>query len=795
MRCAFFLLIILLGVPVCPAKAQFLTGYGGQDRREIVPESSVPGATHDFVEAVDPVPEPVFQPLMTRGHLPVAAVLPDLTPVEPSLSDAPPPDSAPVDFQAAQLDYDDINNVITASGDVFLEQSGRILRADIVEYDLNKDVVKARGHVVLNEINGDIHYADEVEFKDQFKDGVVRELASILEDGSRFAAENGQRFGGVKTVMHEASYTACEPCKGDPERAPIWQIRADQVTHDKEARRVAYEDATFELWGVPVMYLPYFSHADPSVKQKSGFLAPSAGFKSDQGFFAQSDYYWAIAPDQDATVGLTGFTKENPLLKAQWRKRFERALIELNGGITYSQRTENSTGVNRRQDDEVRGHVLAYALWNINDRWRAGADVQWASDDQYMRQYDFVNDNVLTSEIYAERFTERDYFTGRLIKFQDVRVRDLQEDQPEILPELVASFKGNPAGVPWIGGQWSFDGSYLGLRRGGSRGQDYDRLSLSGGWARHLVSDIGLLTDIGVSARQDVYHVRDRDVATPGSGRSGEATDIRFFPQAQLTARYPFVRDFDTMQVQLEPVVSVTAASHLNDSDDVPNEDSRDVQLDAHNLFNANRFPGLDRIEDQSRVTYGLRSGLYHGAAGEIRTFLGQSYRFDNDDNPFPRGSGLSFQSSDVVGEIAALYDDYSVNYRFQLDSRHLTSQRHEVDAAADFGRFNVSSRYLFAKGLSGTDLDESREQFRMDMGYYWDENWQSRAGFTQDLGADPGLRQAYLGVNYFGQCLFWSLTGQRNVTDDASGESDIEVLFRIGLKTLGEFEETRFYD
>ena len=37
------------------------------------------------------------------------------------------------------------------------------------------------------------------------------------------------------------------------------------------------QDAQFELFGVPIFYMPYFSHADPSVKRRSGFLMPEYG--------------------------------------------------------------------------------------------------------------------------------------------------------------------------------------------------------------------------------------------------------------------------------------------------------------------------------------------------------------------------------------------------------------------------------------------------------------------------------------------------------------------------------------
>lgn len=791
--CRFVLAILLCLICGHEAQARLLTGYAPVDG--VSSSASVP-LVQDYEDSVDviDVAEPFYAP---KPLDPVISGVVSPAPRAPQVQDS---DNAPVDFQADQLDYDEANQLVLASGNVIIEQQGRILRADMVRHNLRNDTVFASGHVVLNELNGDIYYANEVELTDGMKNGVVTELTSQLADGARFTADRGVRSGGVKVQMDDVTYTACEACKTDPDKPPVWLIKASDVTHDKEEQRISYKNARFELFGVPMAYVPYFSHADGSVERESGFLSPSAGFKSDFGAFLETRYYWDIAPDQDATLGVIAYTEETPLLHGQWRKRWADASLTLEGGITDSSRTDSESGVDLKQDEEVRGHVLAEGLWNINQLWRAGADVEWASDDQYMRQYDFVDENVLTSDIYAERFEGRNYAAGHLLSFQDVRVREEQVDQPDILPELFARFEGDPNGVPVIGGSWFAEGSFLGLRREGDGealgvGQDMDRISVGGGWQRRLLSDTGLLTNIRLSARQDIYNIRDLDSATSGSGLRTEANETRFFPQAHFVSSYPVARDFETMQAVIEPIVSATIAPNIDVADKIPNEDSQDVQLDALNLFNPNRFPGLDRAEDLSRVTYGLRAGLYHDTLGQLRTFLGQSYRLQEDDNPFPEGSGLNRQSSDVVGEVNLLYGNrYQFDYRFQMDSRNLSSRRQEIDATADFGRLDLGGRYLFAKALEGTDIDESREQLQANAGYYWTQNWRSRLGFTQDLGDAPGLRQAYIGLEYYGQCLFLSLTGQRNLTDDSSGESDTEVLFRIGLKNLGEFQRSKWH-
>ncbi|MGB4106177.1 MAG: LPS assembly protein LptD [Alphaproteobacteria bacterium] len=778
----FFFLAGAVFFTAFPSSAQMLTSLG---------DESPSGETPPSVQVADSArlmtgPEPYVQGPYEGdlSEMPVGE-----TAAAQSIEDKPV-SNAPVDLQADTMEHDEAAQTVTASGDVMLVQSGRIFRADQIIYYLKEDRVIASGDVVLNEESGDIHYSEQVELHNEFKDGFVKGLKTYLADGSRFTAADGTREGGIKTLMNDATYTPCEPCKADPEKPPVWQLRAAEVEHDNEAHMISYKHARFEAWGTPIAYVPYFSHPDGTIKRKSGFLAPSGGFKSNLGAFVQENYYWNIAPDRDATIGLMAMTEEAPLLLTQYRQRWNNASLELNGGITHSSRTEKVGNRDVDLDAEVRGHVLGEARWDMNEKWRSGVNVNWASDDQYMRQYDFTNEDVLENEVYAERFSGRDYAVGRLLTFQDIRVRENQEEQPEVMPEIITSFMGEPGSMPVVGGRWDAGASFLGLVRGGS-GQDMNRLSIDGGWQRRLVSDYGFLTTVDANARGDFYSVTDRDVAVVGSNRSGDSFAAQLFPQVQAQTSYPMASQHKHYQLTLEPIVALTLAPNIDVNTKIPNEDSQDVQIDASNIFEPNRFPGMDRVEDRSRLTYGVRSGIYSYNGSYADVFLGQSYRLSEKDNPFPEGSGLTGQSSDYVGQISSvLGHNYTINYRFQLNSDDLSSERHEVDLGARLGRFSLSTRYLYASALENTDIDESREQLHNAVGYYLTPEWRVRAGATNDFGETSGLRKAYGGLDFFGQCWSWSLLGVRNFTDDSSGESDTEVIFSLGLKNLGGFLE-----
>lgn len=340
-----------------------------------------------------------------------------------------------------------------------------------------------------------------------------------------------------------------------------------------------------------------------------------------------------------------------------------------------------------------------------------------------------------------------------------------------------------------LGGRWSLDFSTLALQRE-SDGQDLTRAIVQTGWQRRLVSDTGLLTTVDLKLRGDAYHASDKDAAPDGSNRNNAGSETRAFSQAHVVTSYPVVKNMEKAQAVIEPIAALTVAPNINaESSNFPNEDSIDAQLDASNLFEPDRFPGLDRIEDQSRVTYGVRTGLHGHEGSKAEVFVGQSYRFNDTDNPFPEGSGLESQSSDLVGQVSASYKTrFNLDYRFQLDDNTHASRRHEVSSSASIGKLSLGAQYLYARAIEGTYLSEDREQVGASASYAVSDEWRVNTSILQDLGEDPGLRRASFGVDYFGQCFNISGVVVRNLTRDSSGESSTEATIRIGLKNLGEF-------
>ncbi len=687
--------------------------------------------------------------------------------------------NAPVNFQAKQLSHDDTNQTVTAIGDVELVQGPKILRADKMVYNLSTDTVSAIGNVSLLDEDGSVHFAEYLELTTNMKEGFIHQLLSMLADGSRFTAVEAKREEGVKTTMTEASYTPCKVCEADPK--PLWQLKADEVVHDETNKKVKYKNARLEFLGVPLAYTPLFSHADPSVKRKSGFLRPRYGWTSDTGAFVEGGYYFGdISPDRDATLMVRPTTDKGVLVQGQWRERFERGRLQIDASGVQSDRKEQD---GRVESDRARGHIFAKGLYDINDKWRAGMDVRRASDKEYLRLYDISKEDVLHNQVYAERFSGRDYTRVMGLNFQDVRINP-RPDQPDVVPQFEHRMIGAPNSL--AGGRWEAGVSSLVLHREGEE-QDVRRASIDTGWEKRDIFKNGLVTKLHASARGDFYSVNDNSAIAAGQDES--TTAGRGMATAGLETSYPMIKRLENASLLIEPVVAVNASPQTDDIDDkIPNEDSIDIEFDASSLFEENRFPGIDKQEDGVRMNYGLRAGLHGDKGRYVRTFIGQSYRFD-DDLIFPQGSGLENKASDIVGQVTAgLGANLNAQYRFRFDNDNMSAQRHELLAYGGWERLRLNTRYIYADAIAGTGFTESREELQFGGNYKLNDNWNVSANTITDFGEEPGLRRASFGFGYADECFSFATDAIRNLTNDAAGESETVLMMRVGLKNIGEF-------
>ncbi len=131
------------------------------------------------------------------------------------------------------------------------------------------------------------------------RNGIISGMRALLADGGKLAANGARRTEGKLNELSRAVYSSCNVCALEPQRAPEWQIRADHITQDLEHKRIEYTDAWVDVFGVPVLWMPYMSNTDPSVRRQTACCRPasaSAAIISGRSSRCPTTSCWTTSP-------------------------------------------------------------------------------------------------------------------------------------------------------------------------------------------------------------------------------------------------------------------------------------------------------------------------------------------------------------------------------------------------------------------------------------------------------------------------------------------------------------------
>ena len=685
----------------------------------------------------------------------------------------------PALITADEIQYDQELGVITAVGDVEISRDERILLADTVSYNERTDVVTASGNVSLLEPTGEVLFADFVELTGDLQEGVVQALKVLFSDGrTRMAAVSGQRVEGRRTILNNAVYSPCELCKEDPHRAPLWQLRADKIVHDQEERSITYRNARLEAFGVPVAYTPYFSHPDPTVKRKTGFLAPTVGQSGELGYIYSQPYFWAIAPNKDLTITPVMTTDQGPYGSFRYRHLFQNGELDLLGSATLADR-DRSDGTTASQ--QFRGHLDLDGAFDLTDVWRTSFSVQRATDDTYTRIYRFGSASRLRSNAKIEGLRGRNYAQANTVLFQTQRQEEEDNEQPLVLPDLTYNFVSEPGR---IGGFFEVDAGLLALTR--QDGRNTRRLSFNGAWSVSHVGSIGDVYDFTASLQTDGYWVDGANTLSGGFDAGSEENELtgRVFPQASLTWRYPWMAATRGGHSHLfEPVLQGVLAFEDGNSRDIPNEDSQDFELSDGNFLERNRFPGVDRVDSGQRFDYGFQYSWITNTGSFSEVFLGQSYRFSGDQR-FADETGVTKNFSDFVGRVEFKpIPELEFSYRFRFDSTSLQARSSRVFTRFGVDAFSAEFSYLFREDSRlFQDALEDREELGITLKSQLTDEISVKVNNLRNLEDDQNL-QTRVDLTYEDECFLIRLVGERREFEDRQIDSDNSLRVQVKLK------------
>ena len=727
--------------------------------------------------------------LSTGAHAQALGKAEELTPAE-ARSGAPQVANDEMGFNADQLLYDNDRNVVTAAGNVVVTRESRVLKADTVTWDRKTGRVFAKGDVSLTNTNGDIAYGDTVEITDDLKDGIVNSLLIVTEKGDRIAADKGERRGAI-FILNHAAYSPCEvvDAHGCPKN-PTWQVKAARVVYDSDREIVKYRGARMEMFGVPLLPLPGLAHPVGG-QGGSGFLVPDVNIDAQNGLEIALPYYFLLAPNRDLIVTPHVYSNVLPMIQGRYRQLFDKGAVEVTSYATVSRRAD-PTNTFLEQTQDFRGYIDADGKFQLDPYWSITGALRRVTDRTFLNRYHISDDDKLRSTVNAERIGERSYLSIAGWAFQTLRPGSLQGQVPIALPAIDYRLRLKD---PWLGGIFQIQANSLAITR--TAGQDTQRAFVGAQWTLSRLTRFGQELGLTAYLRGDVYHSGANDLTTTAIYQGQPGWQTRGIAAFAGDMRWPFVGRFLGGTQQITPRVQIVVAPRLKNLS-IPNEDSRAVDLEDSNLFALNRFPGYDRFEDSTRITYGF-DYRYDRPLLTVEANIGQSYRLNDRDSILPDGTGLSDRLSDFVGRIEVRYADLvSVIERFRLDKDNLAVRRNEFDATLGSRKTYAKISYLRLNRNITSGVEDLRdiEEVRLGGRIAFGKRWSLYGATTVDLTGPSDDPQTpfdgytpirhRLGVAYEDDCLSLTFTWQREYQTFGDARQGNSYLVRLAFRNLG---------
>ncbi|HSV22995.1 MAG TPA: LPS-assembly protein LptD, partial [Xanthobacteraceae bacterium] len=574
--------------------------------------------------------------------------------------------------QAREIDYDYVNHRVSAVGNVQIYYGNSTIEADKVIYDQTAKRLHAEGNVRLTEDDGKVTYGDIMDLSDDYRDGFVDSLRLEAPDQTRMAAARADRSSGNFTVFHNGVYTACLPCKDDPKKPPLWQVKAARIIHDQGEKMMYFENAQLEFFGKPVAWMPYFSAPDPTVKRKTGVLVPWISSSTVYGKAVEIPYYWALAPDYDATFSPMITTKQGPLLQGEFRQRLINGAYMIRGAGIYQLNKNsfaNDLGIDAPGNRDFRGSLESSGQFALNDKWVWGWDGVVLTDKTFLQDYNprlsayhFTDPfgaaaSSGISQLYLTGKGNRSYFDIRSIYYLGFSPADIQSQIPVIHPVLDYNYTFDR---PILGGELGYNVNFTSLTRNQAnfdaitqtaqnanscsntadplfatsancllRGVPgtYSRFTAEAHWRRSITDQYGQVFTPFMAVRADAGSMQiANDPGVANFINTGDSNLVRAMPTIGLEYRYPFISAHSWGTQTLEPIGQIIARPNEPQVGKWPNEDAQSFTFDDSNLFRVDKFSGYDRIEGGGRANYGVQYTAQFNQGGAVNALFGQSY-------------------------------------------------------------------------------------------------------------------------------------------------------------------------
>ncbi len=691
-------------------------------------------------------------------------------------------------IKGTNIIFDNKNKVISSDNKTqVIDKDGNKISLEMFNYFTEKSIFFSKGKVEVLDINQNKYSFSEIYIDELKKKMVGSNVKAFLNSKDIIINESNEpRFfantvsvSNKQSIFNKGVFTYCKNRENN--KCPPWQIQSKKIRHNLAKKTIYYDNAVLKVYDFPIFFFPKFSHPDPTVKRRSGFLIPSLSNSTTVGSGFNLPYFWGISDDRDITVTPKIYFNENPVILAEYRQDFKKSFLIID--TSFTQGYKNSTN---KKSSGSRAHFFSRFNKSIIDESEKNSNievnVQRLSNDTYFKIHDIESalvkkDTNILSNTIDYTYQDKDLFFGSNASiFEDTSKVDRTRWEYSLPITLEKNL--------FLDDQFGSLNFASNIRiRNYDVNTRTDLLVNDFKWdSKKWINDFGFENHFEGLLKAVNYEAENTTEYKTDETNSEVSGVVGFFSKLNLYKKDISKGDFFSLTPK---IMTRYAPGHMRRIEG--------GKLDYSNLFDLSKVTQIDVIENGFSTAIGFDFkkndfNLEDGIGEERFSFSAGQVISENESKDIPAQTSLDQRFSDIVGESTLnINNNIGLKYNFAIDQSYNELNYSEIGADMIFGKTKFNVSYLEEKNHIGN-------QEYIQSGIDLELNNSTALSFSAKRNILTNSAEYYnINYEYFNDCLRAGIAYRRSFYTDRDVESTNSLMFKVTFVPFGEINSPTF--
>jgi len=681
------------------------------------------------------------------------------------------------EVSSSDVIFDNKKNLIYSENKTQItDKDGNNILVDMFNYSILNNIFFSKGNIKIKDINNNNYQFSEIYIDENKKKIIGSDVKGFLNQaGMSETINNNPRFFANTMSLNEKTNTFEKGiftyCKiRDNNKCPPWTLQSKKIKHDLAKKTIYYDNVILKVYDFPIFFSPKFSHPDPTVKRRSGLLAPSLTNSTSLGTGFSTPYFWNIAKDKDLTLTPKFYSNENPLFLSEYRQDFLNTFLIVDTSYTPGYKKKNT-----KKSDGARAHFFSNLNMNLIDendkKSNLEINVEKVSNDTYFKVHDIKSSLVDKNKVVLENkldfsYQYKDFYLGFTPAFYEDTGKIGHSRNEYLLPLNIEKniLSSDKYGFFNLESNLKFR-NYETNKQANLFVNDINWESNK--WLNSLGLENyfeGLVKTVNYDTKKTKEYKNDKI-------NSEVHPALGFFTKLRLYKEDIINKNFYSLTPKL---LLRYAPGHMRNRDD--------GRLNYGNLFNLNKINDFDQIETGLSTSVGFeykknRLDKSNIVSDEVLSLSIGQVISANENMDIPASSSLDQHFSDIVGVAEYnINNKLNLNYSFAIDQGYKNFNYNEVGSELTFDKAKFNLSYLQEKNHIG-----NQEYVQSGVDFKINNSSELSINTKRNLLKDSA--EFYnLSYNYINDCLKAGLVYRREFYTDRDVEPTNSLMFRISI-------------